>query len=106
MPILSRSSAMAQARCQVRAVLWIGLHLSCPNFSGDTMATIYTTRQGETVDLACLAFYGRTAKVVEAVIDTNPGLAALGPVLPLGTKITMPDIPATSTAKPLTSLWD
>jgi phage tail protein X len=70
------------------------------------MATIYTTRQNETVDLACLAFYGRTAKVVEAVIDANPGLAALGPVLPLGTKITMPVIPSTSTAKPLTSLWD
>ena len=91
----------------MRAVWWIGLHPSCPNFSGDyNMATIYTTRQGETVDLACLAFYGRTAKVVEAVIDANPGLAALGPVLPLGTKIIMPDIPSTSTAKPLTSLWD
>lgn len=69
------------------------------------MSNIYTTRQGETVDLACLAHYGRTAKVVEAVIEANPGLAALGVVLPIGTKIVMPII-ATSTERRLVSLWD
>ncbi|HZG29961.1 MAG TPA: tail protein X [Ensifer sp.] len=70
------------------------------------MASVYVTRQGETVDLACLAFYGRTEKVVEAVLQANRGLAALDPILPLGTKITMPDMPTISTAKPLISLWD
>jgi phage tail protein X len=70
------------------------------------MATTYTTRQGETIDLACFAYYGRTAKVVEAVLEANRGLSALGPILPLGTQIIMPEMPSTSTAKSLTSLWD
>lgn len=70
------------------------------------MASVYVTRQGETVDLACLAFYGRTEKVVEAVLQANRGLAGLGPILPLGTRITMPEMPSISTAKPLISLWD
>ncbi|MBB5576394.1 MULTISPECIES: tail protein X [Rhizobium] len=70
------------------------------------MATIYTTRQGETVDLACLAHYGRTAGVVEAVLAANRGLAALGPVLPLGMGIIMPDMPSASVERRLISLWD
>lgn len=70
------------------------------------MSDVYTTRQGETVDLACLAHYGRTAQVVEVVIDANPGLAALGPVLPLGTKITMPDISLGKDQPRLVKLWD
>ncbi|WP_421424157.1 tail protein X [Agrobacterium rosae] len=70
------------------------------------MSNTYVTRQGETVDLACLAHYGRTAKVVEAVIEANPGLAALGVVLPIGTTIIMPIIASTSTERRLVSLWD
>ncbi|MCO5153396.1 MULTISPECIES: tail protein X [unclassified Shinella] len=70
------------------------------------MATIYVTKQGETVDLACLAHYGRTAEVTEAVLDANPGLAGLGPILPMGTRITMPDISRRATARPLVSLWN
>ena len=51
------------------------------------------TRQGETVDLACSRFYGRTADVTELVLDANVGLAALGPILPAGTVIAMPPAP-------------
>lgn len=70
------------------------------------MSDIYTTKQGETVDLACLSHYGRTAKVVETVIEANPGLAALGAVLPIGTKIIMPAFSSTTTQARLVSLWD
>jgi phage tail protein X len=70
------------------------------------MATNYTTRQGETIDLACLAHYGRTVRVVEAVLAANPGLAGLGPVLPFGTEILMPDMPSVSAERRLMSLWD
>ena len=70
------------------------------------MSNTYTTRQGETVDLACLGHYGRTEKVVEAVLEANPGLAALGVVLPLGTTIIMPAMPSTTTQPRLVSLWD
>jgi phage tail protein X len=70
------------------------------------MPKTYTTRQGETVDLACWRAYGRTASVTEAVLAANPGLADKGPVLPLGTIITMPDIAQPSQPRPLVSLWD
>jgi len=68
--------------------------------------TPYTMKQGETVDLACLSHYGRTRDVTEAVLDANPGLAALGPILPMGTTIVMPTIDTTSQATQLVSLWD
>ena len=70
------------------------------------MSTLHTTKQGETVDLACLSAYGRTDAVTEAVLLANPGLAALGPVLPMGTQITMPGISPAVTAPKLASLWD
>lgn len=65
----------------------------------------YLTRQGQTVDLVCLAHYGKTAGVTELVLDSNPGLADLGPVLPIGTAILLPDIPELETAPALVSLW-
>lgn len=70
------------------------------------MTTIYTTRQGETVDLASQSFYGRTAEVTERVLDANPGLAGLGPVLPMGTKILMPAIDTRKAARPLVKLYE
>lgn len=70
------------------------------------MPSIYTTKQGQTVDLVCLDFYGRTRDVTEAVLDANPGLAAHGPFLPIGTVIVMPDIDARPVARPLVSLWE
>ena len=70
------------------------------------MATIYTTRQGETVDLACWRVYGRTGEVTEVVLAANPGLADKGLILPLGTVISMPDIAKPTTQRPLVSLWD
>ena len=70
------------------------------------MATIYTTRQGETVDAACFTHYGRSARVVEAVLAANPGLAGLGATLPLGTQIHMPDLPSVSAERRLISLWE
>lgn len=54
----------------------------------------YTTRAGETVDLACHRFYGRTRGVTEAVLAANRGVAALGPVLAVGTVLLMPPAPA------------
>lgn len=66
---------------------------------------IYVTRAGETVDLACHRFYGRTAKVTEAVLAANSGIAVLGPILPLGTALVMPPAPAAD-ARRLVGLWD
>ena len=69
------------------------------------MAKTYTTKQGETVDLVCWRHYGRTREVTEAVFNANPGLAALGPVLPFATVIALPVIAARSTARKLVNLW-
>lgn len=49
------------------------------------------SEQGETLDLALWRATGRTAGIVEAVFDANPGLAALGDILPPGTLIEVPD---------------
>jgi phage tail protein X len=69
------------------------------------MAVIYTTNQGQTVDLVCQDYYGRTADVTESVLDANPGLAGLGPVLPMGTKIIMPEFKPKLNEAPLIKLW-
>lgn len=47
--------------------------------------------QGDTLDSICYRIYGRTAGVTEAALEANTGLADLGPVLPAGTLITLPE---------------
>lgn len=61
--------------------------------------------QGDTVDALCWRHYGRTAGVTEQVLEANPGLAALGPVLPMGLEIEIPDQPAQPVTRRV-QLWD
>lgn len=63
----------------------------------------YLTGRGEVLDEICIAAYGR-ADVIADVLDANPGLADLGPVLPYRTRVILPDLPAPSTA-PAVRLW-
>lgn len=57
------------------------------------MSVKYRAKEGETLDLICWHIYGRgTAGTVEQVLEANPGLAALGPILPVGTLVTLPEI--------------
>lgn len=51
---------------------------------------IYKTSQGDTLDYICWKHYGQQSGAVEAVLLANPGLADLGPVLPINTQITLP----------------
>ncbi|SDE41474.1 tail protein X [Paraburkholderia lycopersici] len=69
------------------------------------MARIYS-QQGDTVDAICFRFYGYTAGAVEATLETNPGLADYGPVLPIGTPVDMPDLTNEQPTTPLVNLWD
>ncbi|MBZ6064697.1 tail protein X [Aeromonas schubertii] len=62
-------------------------------------------QQGETLDLILHRHYGYTAGITEQVLALNPGLADQGPLLPIGTLITLPDAPTHATA-PLIQLWD
>lgn len=62
--------------------------------------------QGETIDALCQRVLGRTAGVTEAVLDANPGLADLGPVLPMGCLVQLPESAvSTQTETALVQLW-
>lgn len=69
------------------------------------MATVIA-RQGDTLDALCWRHYGRTAGVVEAVLDANPGLADLGPVLPHGQPVELPDQAPPVITQTVVQLWD
>jgi phage tail protein X len=62
-------------------------------------------QQGDSVDSLCWRHLGSTA-AVEMTLEQNPGLAALGPLLPMGTKVLLPDAPPVTTNKNLIQLWD
>jgi phage tail protein X len=65
-----------------------------------------TAHQGDTVDSLCYRHLGSSADV-ERTLALNPGLAALGPVLPDGTAVTLPAASAgAATPRTLLQLWD
>ncbi len=65
------------------------------------------TQQHDTVDLLCHRHLGTTAGgVVEHTYTLNPGLAELGPLLPAGRPITLPDATRVSATTPTVNLWD
>ncbi|QDQ27715.1 phage tail protein [Chitinimonas arctica] len=63
-------------------------------------------QQGDTVDALCHRYYGRTAGVVEAVLNHNRGVADFGPTLPHGTAVELPELTAPPPSTPLIQLWD
>lgn len=70
------------------------------------MATVYTTRQGEMVDMVCRRVYGDESGYVERVLDVNPGLAVMTVPLPIGTRIVLPDLQPSAPERQLVALWD
>lgn len=66
------------------------------------IATYTTTLDGERLDLICYRWFGTLdGRVVERVLDANPGLAARDPArLPARTEIIMPPLPARSAPTP------
>lgn len=66
-----------------------------------------TAREGETVDEVCWRVLGRTSNVTEQVLALNPGIAALGPKLPAGTELLLPDLASAAPAlRETIQLWD
>lgn len=56
---------------------------------------VVVQQQGATLDLLLWRIHGRRGQdLVETALVANPGLAALGPVIPLGATVTIPDLPA------------
>lgn len=68
--------------------------------------TTVIANQGDTVDAICWRYYGRTAGVTEAILDANPGLADLGPVIPHGTAVSLPDAAPQAEQRQVVNLWD
>ncbi|MFL9993042.1 tail protein X [Paraburkholderia sediminicola] len=62
--------------------------------------------QGDTVDSLCYRHFGRTQGVVEATLEANEGLAAYGPVLPMGLAVDLPDAPKDQPTINLVNLFD
>lgn len=69
------------------------------------MSATYRTVDGDVLDAICYRHYGRESAVV-AVLEANPGLADLGPVLEAGTRITLPDLPDAEEGPGAPRLWD
>lgn len=72
------------------------------------MARTVRSRQGDTIDAICWRELA-TTDAVEAVLELpeNRGIAALGPVLPTGTLVTLPDPQAVATPSlQYLQLWD
>lgn len=68
---------------------------------------IVTARDGDTVDLICWRVFGRTDRITEQVLALNRGLAALGPTLPAGTPVTLPELAQAAPAiRETVKLWD
>ncbi|WP_110687028.1 tail protein X [Salinicola aestuarinus] len=63
------------------------------------------SQQGDTLDRLCHRHYGTTA-VTEPVLLANPGLCELGPILPSGTAVVMPEIATPTPAARTVRLWD
>lgn len=61
--------------------------------------------QNETVDEIAYRLFGRTKGLVEVIYNNNPKLCQLSAKLPLGTRITIPDVVPQSEQKHI-KLWD
>lgn len=61
--------------------------------------------QGDTLDVICARYYGRTEGVVETVLEANPGLSELGVILPHGTVIELPEV-SSSAVTEIINLWE
>lgn len=62
---------------------------------------------GDTLDALIWRARGLGPTDLPAVLAANPGLAALGPVLPKGTAVVLPDTSApVSTVRDTINLWD
>jgi phage tail protein X len=62
--------------------------------------------QGETVDQICWRVFGRSGGVTEETYRLNTGLAAMGPLLPAGTLVTLPSTTIAPQTNQTLKLWD
>lgn len=67
----------------------------------------YEAREGDTLDAIAWRHYGTAdAAHVHALLVANPGAADLGPELPAGTVIALPDAGGITAESGVVRLWD
>ncbi len=70
------------------------------------MADVIRAREGDTLDGLIWRARRLDAANLPAVLAVNPGLAALGAVLPDGTAVTLPNTAPAATVRDIIQLWD
>lgn len=54
----------------------------------------YRSKEGDTADqIAWLVYQRQNDRLVEQLLEANPGLADYGPTLPAGLRVAIPDAP-------------
>jgi phage tail protein X len=73
-----------------------------------TEMVVKVAGEGISVDLLIWRKYKRPMPgLLELVLDINPGIAGLGPILPIGTVVTLPDVkPPTVPELAVVRLWN
>ena len=75
--------------------------------AGDLAGSVLRSVDGDVLDGVVWQHYGgHVPGTVEAVLAANDGLAALGPVLPPGTRIELPDLQAPPAVTTVLRLWE
>lgn len=64
----------------------------------------YRTRQGDVLDAICHRWYG-SETMTAAVLAANPGLAAVGPLLPANRTLVLPASKTSAAVKDMARLW-
>lgn len=67
---------------------------------------IVIAQQNDTVDALCWRHLGTTEGVVEQVYELNRNLAEIGPFLPHGTQIILPEPKSETQVRKTVKLWD
>lgn len=67
---------------------------------------IVIAMQGDTLDALCQRHLGGTSAVTEQALELNQGLSELGPVLPMGTQVELPDQVVAKQNNTLIQLWE
>lgn len=71
------------------------------------MSKVTVTSEGWTVDRVTWERLNTPApEPVEETLRLNPGLAALGPALPVGATFTIPALSSTTPVRTIIRLWD
>ncbi|RQQ37055.1 tail protein X [Burkholderia stagnalis] len=72
------------------------------------MTQTYLSRDGDTLDYIAYAQYGKVSpEILAAILAANFGLADLGPLLPIGTPVSLPviDVATQTATSNEVSLW-